>query len=475
MQWLKNIIHWLGNHIDMWRAAWYDENHQVSRESLKPDELEFLPAILEIQESPASPVGRTIAIVIVLLFVIAVIWSTFGTIDIVATAQGKVVATGRTKVIQPLETSVIKAIHVIEGQLVEKGQVLIELDPTSSGADVARLSNDYTEAKMDYAVNRAIADKLDAPEATLEISAYVSDVPQDTIALHQAMAEQRYIAYNSKILSLKNVIRKSESELRSLKLSLNQTKKSLPLIKMRVVSYKSASSKGIVSYNQYLEIQQQYIEMEKELVVTREKMHESLAAIASAKQERASTMADFSQSIYAEIKKAKQLLVSTKNELIKARQTDKLRVLMAPVAGRVQELAVFTVGGIVTPAQELMKIAPNHQAIEVQALIENKDIGFVNPGQTAEIKLEAFPFTKYGTIEGKVITLSNDAVPVEKMGMLYQARVSMKSSVMRIENKQINITSGMNATVEISTGKRRVIEYFLSPILKGFKESVNER
>jgi hemolysin D len=145
------------------------------------------------------------------------------------------------------------------------------------------------------------------------------------------------------------------------------------------------------------------------------------------------------------------------------------------VDGRVQELAVFTIGGIVTPAQELMKIAPTGKSVEVEAWVENKDIGFVYPDQIAEIKLESFPFTRYGTIEGKVMTLSDDAVPVKDRGMLYQARVSMDSSVMRVENKLVNISPGMNATVEIKTGKRRVIEYFLSPILKGFGESIRER
>jgi hemolysin D len=123
------------------------------------------------------------------------------------------------------------------------------------------------------------------------------------------------------------------------------------------------------------------------------------------------------------------------------------------VDGRVQELAVFTIGGIVTPAQELMKIAPTGKSVEVEAWVENKDIGFVYPDQIAEIKLESFPFTRYGTIEGKVMTLSDDAVPVKDRGMLYQARVSMDSSVMRVENKLVNISPGMNATVEIKTGK----------------------
>lgn len=475
MQWLKNLFAWFGHHIAMWRIAWREETHRTSRGALKSDELEFLPAILEIQESPPSPIGRAITIAIIILFVLAIIWATFGTVDIVATAQGKVVASGRTKVIQPLEASVIKAIHVTEGQLVKKGEVLIELDPTASEADVARLSSDLLTAKLDYAGNRAISEKLKISDAPLRIAGYVTGVPEDSVVMHQQIIENQYAAYHSKILSLNSTIRKTKSELKSLRLSVAQTEKSLPLIRKRAESYKAAASRGIVAENQYLEMQQQYLEKEKELIVTREKIQESKAAIAQAREERATTMAEFSQNIYTEMKKAQQQVIGLQNELAKARQVNRQRILYAPVDGRVQELAVFTVGGIVTPAQELMKIAPIGKAVEVEAWVENKDIGFVYPKQTAEIKLESFPFTRYGTIEGKVITLSDDAVPVEKRGMLYQARVSMRSNVMHVGDKLVHISPGMNATVEIKTGKRRVIEYFLSPVLKGLGESARER
>jgi hemolysin D len=475
MPWFNRVLAWLAHHIDMWRIAWREENRHKPPTPLQADELEFLPAILEIQESPPSPVGRTIGITIIILFTLAILWASFGKIDIVATAQGKVVASGRTKVIQPLEISVIKAIHVTEGQLVKRGDVLIELDPTASKADVDRLSNDLLNAKLDYAGNRAISEKLAHAEAPLQIADYVSEVPAQSVAVHQQIIENQYAAYTAKLLSLNNAIRKYESELKSFQLSVSQLEKSLPLIRKRAASFKAAMRKGVVAENQYLELQQQYLEKEQELIVTRERIHESRAAIAGARDERATTMAEFSQNIYTEMKKAQQQVIGLQNELAKARQLNSQRILSAPVDGRVQELAVFTVGGIVTPAQELMKIAPTGRTVEVEAWVENKDIGFVYPEQTAEIKLESFPFTRYGTIEGKVITLSDDAVPVEKRGMLYQARVSMNANVMQVENKQVNISPGMTATVEIKTGKRRVIEYFLSPVLKGFGESVRER
>jgi hemolysin D len=135
---------------------------------------------------------------------------------------------------------------------------------------------------------------------------------------------------------------------------------------------------------------------------------------------------------------------------------------------------VHTVGGVVTPAQELMVIVPEEDSLDIEAWVENKDIGFVSEGHRAEIKVEAFPFTRYGTIDGEITTLSKAAVPMDKIGAVYAARVSMAKSDIRVENKQVQLSPGMNVTVEIKTGTRRLIEYFLSPLLRGFNESVRE-
>jgi len=168
--------------------------------------------------------------------------------------------------------------------------------------------------------------------------------------------------------------------------------------------------------------------------------------------------------------------------------------LTAPVDGTVQQLAIYTVGGVVTPAQQLMLIVPKGNSLEVEAFVQNKDIGFVNDNQKAEIKIETFPFTKYGTIHGTVLHVSNDAIQMESRqaqtndnkissadnrdkpsGLVYTARVQLNKSTMQVEGKTINLTPGMAVTVEIKTGKRRLIEYFLSPLLQYKDESLRER
>ena len=171
---------------------------------------------------------------------------------------------------------------------------------------------------------------------------------------------------------------------------------------------------------------------------------------------------------------AERAAAGVRQEQIKASKRNKLTTLKSPIDGVVQQLSIFTVGGIVQPAEPLMVIVPDGN-IEVEAKVLNKDIGFVHEGQSAEIKLEAFPFTRYGSIPGKIVDLSNDAVQDEKLGPVYTARVSMDRTFMNVDGKQVTLTPGMTATVDIRTGQRRIIEFILSPLLRYQQESLKER
>lgn len=392
-------------HIEVWRTAWEEEKRQPQANVPRGKEIAFLPAAIEVQETPPSPLGRTIARTLMTLFGLALLWALIGKIDIVAVAQGKIVPNDRSKVIQPLENGVIQAIHVRDGQRVQQGDPLIEID-TTSGSDRERFSNEHVAALIEVARLRALMagkNDFDAP-------------PGAEAALVQNQRKQ---------------LRDQLSELRSL-----QTK--------------AAAFKKL--YDQQLASQLQYFEAEQQRAA---KAQEHAAAL-SAAETRA---------------------ISLSKELNKAETRAHQQYLTAPISGVVQQLVVHTVGGVVTPAQQLMVIAPVEGGnLEIEAFIENKDIGFVEENQAAEIKVESFPFTRYGIIEGKVLSLSRDAVPLEKVGYVYSARVSMAKSSVRVENdKDVTLTPGMTVTVEIKTGSRRLIEYFLSPLLRGAQESIRER
>jgi hemolysin D len=401
---LRQIKDGVTRHLDVWRAAWNDARREEPVAVPEGRELEFLPAVLEIQQAPPSPAGRTVAFTIIAVFGFGLVWATFAHIDIIAIAQGKIIPSDYSKVIQPLETGVVKAIHVRDGRRVKRGELLIEID-TTAGADRERFANEYLAALTDVARLRALIsgqNEFAPPKGADPV--YVKTQQN---RLRDQLAQ--FNALDSQAKALKELV-----------------------------------AKQYVSQMQYLEA------------------------------ERA--RADKAQEFAAALSEAETRAHSLSREAAKATTRDTQQRLTAPIDGVVQQLAVHTVGGVVTPAQQLMVIAPEAGHLEIEAWIENKDIGFVSAGQEAEIKVEAFPFTRYGVIDGKVNNLSGDAVPIEKVGLVYTGRVSMNKSSIQVENgREVKLTPGMAVSVEIKTGKRRLIEYFLSPLLRGVKEAARER
>lgn len=373
---------------------------------LSKEALDFAPGLLAIQESPPPRLPRAVVYTVGTLFVILLFWSIFGRLDIVAVAQGQIVPGGRSKVIQPLENGVIKAIYVRDGQRVKQGEPLIQID-TTAGADRDRYANEYLAALTEIARLKAIIGNKNDFEPPKEANAAFVKIQR-------------------------NRLRDQLTEMRALQ---NQAE-----------AYKQMLAKQYVAQMQYLEVE----------------------------QKRAAKAQEYA----GELAAAETRAHSFSQELAKAQTRADKQYLTAPIDGVVQQLAVFTVGGVVTPAQQLMVIAPEAASMEIEAYVENKDIGFVNENQEAEVKVEAFPFTRYGTLPGKVVNLSKDAVPLEKpiKGFFYSARVALARSTMRVENgKDVALTPGMIVSVEIKTGQRRAIEYFLSPVMQIVSDSVRER
>lgn len=436
----------------------------------KKQELEFLPAVLEIQESPPSPLGRIMLWVFVAFFSIAIAWAIIGKIDIVAIAQGKIIPGDRTKVIQPLEIGTVRAIHVQEGQTVKQGDPLIELDATSSGADQQRLSNELMTAQLDAARLRALS--ATTPESAFTVPAHAD---RTQAALQKQMLRNQLEEQAARLSALDSAITQRQAEYVTTQDTVAKLEATLPLITQRTQSLKNLADKKLVAENSYLELEQQRLEQHHDLATQRNRLKEITAAIASAEQQRLALHAEFRRATLTELAKTEERITALQQEFIKAQQRTTLQRLTAPVSGVVQQLAIHTVGGVVTPAQQLMVIVPNEHTLEVEALVQNKDIGFVHIGQAAEIKIETFPFTKYGIIDAQIRHISNDAIADEKLGLIYAARVLMKKSVINVDGKQVNLTPGMVVTVEIKTGKRRLIEYFLSPLLQYGQESIRER
>ena len=438
------------------------------------DELEFMPAALEILDTPPNPLGRWIMWMIMFFFITAVTWSLVGKVDIVAVAQGKVIPAGKVKLIQPFEMSTVKAVHVTEDQLVKKGQLLIELDATKHQANINRLQAEEktisdNSKRIQYLIDRL--QQLDIPvkvpgneSLTLSVNSQLS-----------ARIEADFRHYRAQLESVQEQINQGLAELKVIQTRMNQLQKTVPLITERAQSYARVLESGVVSRNRWLELEQQRIEQTMELEVQREQLQLVQAKIKTSRQNHASLYEQIISDLLKQQNENYTRRDLVEQDLIKAKQSNSLQLIRSPVAGVVQQLAIHTIGGVVTPAQEMMRIVPGGMDLEVEAVFNNRDIGFVKEGQRAEVKVDAFPFTRYGTINAEIRSISNDSVLDEKNGLGYVARVRLDENRIRTGDRLVTLTPGMSVSVEAKTGDRRLIEYFLSPLLKYRSESIRER
>ncbi len=455
-------------HWTVWKAAWQAERGQALGSIPGGRSTEFLPAVLEIQQAPPSPIGRAILRTIMAVFASAVLWANLGWIDIVATAQGKIIPSGYSKVIQPYEAGVIAAIHVQNGQLVKRGDVLIELDPTLNRADHDRASNEYRAAKVEAARLRALISGRSTFEAP-------PDGDPQYVLLQRQLLRDQVAEYQARAASAKHLIDQRKAGLDQTRENISRLEATVPMEAERADAYKRLLDHEAVTKMDFLQAEGQRIDKTQELAGQRKKLMQDQSAFAEAEKNYRVLVSEFQQSKQMELSTIETKVASLVQEVTKAGQRADFQRLTTPIDGVVQQVAVHTVGGVVTPAQELLIVVPQEHPVEVEAQVENKDVGFVKNGQIVEIKVETFPFTLYGTIPGKVVSVSDDAAPIEKVGLVYPTRVSIDRSTMQVEGKQVNLSPGMAVTVEIKTGQRRVIEYLLSPLLKSINESLRER
>ncbi len=447
-------------------------------------ELDFLPAALEIQEKPPSPVGRAIIWSIVTFFSMAIAWAMLGEIDIVATAQGKIIPSGRVKVIQPMEIGVVRKIHVTEGQQVQAGDLLVELDPTASQADLGRLETELVSARLDAARYEAL-ESITTEGGTAEPRSerlvmtlsptLSSSATGHAKALQKQMLISEWAEHQARAAALDNTMTSRIAQLAALREEVKQLEATLPLITRRAGAVKQLANKQLSSEQSWLELEEQRLEQKQELASLRKQTEQISASVHETRQQRKALEAGFRSETLTKLSESEQRIAQLQQQRVKASQRTALQRLSAPVSGIVQQLSIHTIGGVVTPAQELMKIVPESQSLEVEAWILNKDIGFIEEGQRAEVKVETFTFTKYGTVHGEVTDISNDAVTDEEKGLVYSGRVMMDESTIRVGEKRVNLSPGMAVTVEVKTGKRKLIEYLMSPLLRYKEESLTER
>jgi len=433
----------------------------------------FLPAALEILETPPSPSVRILSWSIVILFTIAITWACFGHIDIVAVAEGKIIPSGRTKVIQPLEKAVVKAILVKEGQYVNQGDALIELDRTLTGADQAKYTKELAFINGTIKRQELFVKLLSYPGRAVDSAGLQAALPTDYDQVQLLL--QQWNSYRSRRDSLEAQLRENQAARRTSEEVIKRLEETLPLTVKRFQAYQKLKDEGAVSDFDYMDKQKEFIDQRQALAAERAHHEQLDAAVRTIEKEILALDAEARRQALAEIQDMQRQRQAMEEELTKATDLNAKQVLYAPVTGEVQQLVVTTVGGVVTEAQPLMLIVPKGAKLEAEVNVENKDIGFVREGQVAEIKVHTFPFTRYGVIDAKVTGITRDAVEDEKQGLVYKMRLEMARSSLMVDGKEVGLSPGMAVSAEVKTGKRRLIEYFLSPLIQHVDESVKER
>ena len=447
------------------------------------EQRDFLPAALEIIETPASPAGRAIGATIVAFLLLALAWAVFGRVDIVATAPGKIVPTGRSKLIQPLDRGVVRAIHVQDGQRVRAGEVLIELDPTESEADRTRLAGELLATQFEAARLEALLSSMTDPNATFSPP---PGAPPEQIALARRLIESAAAELKAQLAALDLQAAQQEANRVAVAATVEKLRALLPLLRQQRDMRKTLYDRRVGSKLAYFEAEERVVEVEHELVVQNDRLSEAAAMAEAAAETRRQSEAERLRGWLAALAEAQVKAQSLSQDLVKAEQHRKEQVLLAPIDGVVQQLAVHTIGGVVKAAEPLMVLVPNDSGLEIEAIVANSDIGFVHAGQPAKVKITTFSFTRYGLIDGRVLSVSADATPSprepetgperaagEEPG--FAARVALGRDYMRIGDQEVALKPGMAVTVEIDTGGRRIIEYLLSPILRHLQESLRER
>ncbi|KSB87933.1 hypothetical protein AS593_18640 [Caulobacter vibrioides] len=463
----------LSAHARVLVQAWGEESRRRraggARQRVEPG---FLPAALEVVETPPSPIGRAISWVIMSAAVGALAWSCWAKVDTVAIAEGRLVPTGRLRSVEPSDPGVVRAIAVREGERVRAGQLLIALDPTVAEADAESAVTELSTAGLTLARANALLSYAAGRGSAVVAPA---DADANAVEAERQLVAARVQAYEAKRASLGERRAGAEASARQAQAEIVKLQRTLPILQRQLDDQKGLEAKGYGARQKLLQQEQALVAAEQDLIAQQGRLDEARAQVASLGRDVAELREQFVGQAAQERVEAEGLSATRADALRKAEQKRQLQTLTAPVGGVVQAVSVTTLGEVAETGKALVTIVPDGEALVVEALVLNKDAGFVRTGDHAVIKLEAYPFTRYGTLEGEVVQISPDAIVDEKRGLVFPVRVKVSKSQLSVDGRQALLSAGMSASVEIVTGKRRVIDFIWSPVAKTVSEAGRER
>ena len=443
---------------------------------LKRDRLqyEFLPAAEEIVETPAAPLGALVVWLVTLLLIVVLAWSYFGRIDIVAVANGKISTEGSTKIIQPAISGVVTNINVHEGQRVKKGETLLALDKTTAEKDVATTNQSLNTARVERDILRRLAVGGNTDDIINN-----ADLPDEAKAMlwqfassQTALSAARQQAANGTISNYQQQLQFNQQAKNQLETNAQNLKNRKAEIEKRLPNANPVDKLRL--QNELSNIDQRITSADSAVLGQNQQLLQSQSALTQAQNQSQTQTAETNSAFNNQIIAAEKRIIELENNLVKAKQALAQTIITAPVDGTVLSLTVKTIGGVVNAGQQLAQIVPEKVPLYVDAALDNQDIGFVKPGQRVVVKVATYPFQRYGYLEGTVENISPDAIQDDKKGLIYKAKIKLNDDKSSKQN-QLKLLPGMSVSAEITTGRRRIIEFFLDPLITKTEDSLKVR
>lgn len=430
---------------------------------------DFFPPATEILQKPPSPAGRFLVWVIVSLFVLALGWSFIGEIDEVAVAQGKVIPVGYTKVLQAEDKGIVKNILVKNGQHVRKDEVLLELDPTYSESDLQALKKNiaFYELNMER-INAELTNQPFVMKANIQADAKDRHQQFSLYRSRQQEKQAKLDYFNAQVNQKQDAVKVAYA-------ALHKNEQQYLLAKAKEESTQKLWDEHAIAYFQVLDYRGQRIEYEQNINMIKAQLSAAETDVKASLQQKAQFEAEWNRQLQEEMLNCRKEYQELKQAERKADLKNRLIVIKSPVDGVVHQLEIHTLGAVVQAAEPLLSIVPEGTPMEIEAWMENKDVGFVHLQQEVEVKVEAFNFQKFGVLQGKVREISADSIEDKQRGQIYRVMISLDTEKLYMDKKELPIYPGMNVSAEIKTRKKRIIDFFLEPFHTYKSEALRER
>lgn len=423
-------------------------------------------------DAPLPPGTRLLLWSLIAFVVAALVWASLGRVEIVAFAEGQTVVNSRVQPIQSVERAIVTAVLVREGERVDEGQPLIELEQTGAKAQVTSLQERYLRAR---AARKRVALLMGHGNGELPELDLPAEVPQ-WIALHERhLLTGQWHAHRAEIAELEQNRKNRIEELKTVRLHIHSIERVLPYFNDRVARMVRLSERDLASRAELDDARRELIEQENELQLQIQRKAELEGQVELAAHQLSRAELRFRSDLAEEYTAIGDQLAQFRERIADARAELARRTLRAPRTGVVQDVHAHSAGAVVQPGETLMRIVPEGQPLEVEARILNRDIGFAERGQVVNVKIDAFEFTRFGSVPGRIRDISPSSTEDEQLGHVYRALVELERDWIMANGRQVTLRPGMTATVDIEIGERRLIEYFLGPVLRYRDEALRER